>query len=202
MRYGASVDPRPLDTRELCTAGETLAAAFDGDPLFRFLLPAAASRARWLRWIQTLAIREAHAVGGAWTLGGPERAVMGVFPDGTWPRPFAATLSLVSFPPSLPPWPLLRHGPAIDRAIRRAHVKEAHLYLYVLGVHPAQHGKGLGAALVRHARALAGCRPTYLETSNEANLPFYRRLGFQVLEELGGGRAPRIWTMRAAPLGA
>jgi GNAT superfamily N-acetyltransferase len=189
------MEPRPLLADEIAVGAETLAAAFEDDPLFRFLLPSPGARERWLLWIQTLALRDTHAAGGAYTLA-PELAVMGVFPAGAWPRPLRSTIALASLPPGLPPWPLVRYGAGIDRAIRAAHPKAPHLYLYVLGVHPSHKGKGLGGTLVRHARDLAGRLPVYLETSNVVNLPFYGRHGFELLQELHADPVPRVWTMQ------
>lgn len=57
-----------------------------------------------------------------------------------------------------------------------------HHYLGVLGVHPQQHGTGLGATLLRafcdRARADPASSGVYLETANPENLTFYRRGGF------------------------
>ena len=42
--------------------------------------------------------------------------------------------------------------------------------------------------------------PVYLETTKEANLVYYRRFGFEVVEELTVARgAPPVWTMLRPP---
>ncbi|WP_424216831.1 GNAT family N-acetyltransferase (plasmid) [Streptomyces sp. BI20] len=79
---------------------------------------------------------------------------------------------------------------------------EPHWYLAVIGADPAAQGTGQGAALLRSglAKADAAGLPAYLESSKEANLPFYEHFGFTVRDELslpGGG--PALWSMWREP---
>jgi ribosomal protein S18 acetylase RimI-like enzyme len=69
-----------------------------------------------------------------------------------------------------------------DEMIKANHPKEAFAYLFFLGVDPEVQGKGSGSSLMReiidHYDKLK--RPIYLETSMEKNLPFYKKLGFEI----------------------
>ncbi len=53
-----------------------------------------------------------------------------------------------------------------------------------------QQGKGVGGALMRPVLEHCDAEgiPCYLESSKERNLPFYRRHGFEVVEELSAAR--------------
>jgi len=75
-------------------------------------------------------------------------------------------------------------------------------YLDTLGVDPARQHLGVGSALVHHGLGLARAdhAAAFLETSVEANIGFYQRSDFQVVEEgdaPNGG--PHIWFMRWDP---
>ena len=81
------------------------------------------------------------------------------------------------------------------------HPEEPHWYLPIIGVEPNAQGKGLGAALMRHAvarcdqeRALA-----YLESSNPRNISLYLRHGFEVMGEIRVGAAPLVTPMPRQP---
>jgi GNAT superfamily N-acetyltransferase len=77
------------------------------------------------------------------------------------------------------------------------HIEEPHWYLPMIGVDPAQQGRGLGSALL--AERVAHCDeqhlPAYLESSNPANVPLYERHGFRVLAEIQVGDSPTIFPM-------
>jgi ribosomal protein S18 acetylase RimI-like enzyme len=128
---------------------------------------------------------------------------MSLIPPGAYPTPSGRMFGFLfrrKPRPDIPwpPWRILRSGIGALRAVGRVHYKEPHYYLPVIGVHPDYHGKGLGGALVRHAVALADRDGVaiYLETANQSNLGFYRRFGFELLDEVetpGGG--PPLWTM-------
>ncbi|MGH7534120.1 MAG: GNAT family N-acetyltransferase [Gemmatimonadales bacterium] len=74
----------------------------------------------------------------------------------------------------------------------RFHPVEPHWYLPLIGVVPAEQGKGLGGALMSYA--LAQCDgdglPAYLESTNPRNISLYRRHGFEVMGEIRAGSSP------------
>ena len=81
------------------------------------------------------------------------------------------------------------------------HPDEPHWYLPLIGVDPAQQGRGLGAALLRHALARVDREgmPAYLESTNPANLSLYLRHGFEVMAELRVGDSPLVFPMLREP---
>ena len=74
--------------------------------------------------------------------------------------------------------------------IKKFHPKEM-IYLWFIGVEPAQQGKGTGSRLLQFIcdKGQAMQLPVYLETSTPENLPFYTRAGFEVYQELDFGSA-------------
>jgi GNAT superfamily N-acetyltransferase len=72
-------------------------------------------------------------------------------------------------------------------------------YLDVIGVEPGRQRSGIGSALIRFGldRADADGADAFLETAIEANVGYYKRFGFRVIDEgepAEGG--PHIWFMR------
>lgn len=68
---------------------------------------------------------------------------------------------------------------------KRHHYAPSAHHLQTLGTHPEHQGCGLGGKVIEVgiARAEAAGLPSYLESSNPKNVPFYKRHGFQVVEE-------------------
>jgi ribosomal protein S18 acetylase RimI-like enzyme len=191
---------RPLRADELTRAASTLALAFDEDPFFRHCLPSARSRGQWLRWFHRRALAECLSVDGAFTVHeGPEAGVIGVYPPGTWPLGLRARVAATPLPPFpfLPPHRMITIGLGVEARMHRQHPPGPHVYVYVLGVHPSQKGKGLGGALLRHAHSLAhGANAlSHLETSKEENVSFYRRFGYEIAATIELRGAPPIWLM-------
>ena len=89
--------------------------------------------------------------------------------------------------------------------LARAHEhrpSEPHLYLGILGVDPARQSRGYGADLL--GPTLAECDRTgllaHLESSNERNVPFYERHGFEVVGAYRcGGDGPPLTIMSRRP---
>ena len=82
------------------------------------------------------------------------------------------------------------------------HPREPHWYLATSGTAVEQQGKGVGGALMRPVLDALRRRglPCYLESSKERNVPFYRRHGFEVVEEVPlPGDGPTLWTMWREP---
>jgi ribosomal protein S18 acetylase RimI-like enzyme len=82
-----------------------------------------------------------------------------------------------------------------------AHPEEPHWHLAFVGVDPACQGKGIGAALLRHTlpRVDEQHLHAYLESSNPANVPLYRRHGFEVVREIRMQGAPPVIPMIRPP---
>jgi len=70
-------------------------------------------------------------------------------------------------------------------SVRERRVPFPHLYLQLLGVDPAQQGKGYSSLLLRamFARTDKEGIPCFLETQVEKNVALYQHLGFRVVEE-------------------
>jgi len=199
LRRGAEapVDARPED---IAAVAEDLSASFQSDPQFNwFLRDDARKPAARLAFFKML-------------LG--EIAL----PDGMVSRPAAGGAVSIWLPSeSLGPNPLwkeLRALPAILRATGLARfsrimaMREAmdkyhpmdrpHAYLWFLGVRPEVQGLGVGSRLLAAglAKVDAEGRHAFLESSNIANVPLYRRYGFEVIREYNPGPgAPPIWAM-------
>jgi ribosomal protein S18 acetylase RimI-like enzyme len=96
----------------------------------------------------------------------------------------------------------LRRGLTVDNFLSRKKPKEPHYYLYAIGARRARQGKGVGGALMSAGleRADRDHMPAYLESSKEINVPFYRRFGFEVIEQVTPvPGCPPLWLMWRAP---
>jgi ribosomal protein S18 acetylase RimI-like enzyme len=94
-----------------------------------------------------------------------------------------------------------RRGMRMEALLQRHHPSEPHWYLEVLSIDPAHQRQGHGATLM--APALARCDadrvPAFLETNRESNLPYYRRFGFELTEEISLDDSPPLWLMWREP---
>jgi GNAT superfamily N-acetyltransferase len=81
------------------------------------------------------------------------------------------------------------------------HPHEPHWFLPLVGVDPAQQGKGYGGALMRHA--LERCdregRLAYLDATSPRNRALYERHGFEPLGTVQVGSSPPITPMLRRP---
>ena len=81
------------------------------------------------------------------------------------------------------------------------HPAEAHWYLPLIGVVPADQGRGCGSVLLR--RVLTRCDrdgfPAYLEATNLRNASLYERLGFKAVGRIQAGSSPEIIPMLRPP---
>jgi ribosomal protein S18 acetylase RimI-like enzyme len=92
---------------------------------------------------------------------------------------------------------VLRRSLVADNAMHRGHPGEEHFFVWMLTVSPAAQRSGVGRALLSTALERADARgvPTYLDTANPDNLPYYASFGF---ENTGQGKLPRgapLWYM-------
>jgi GNAT superfamily N-acetyltransferase len=184
----------------------TLANAFHNDPLFNFLVPNLRSQSRALLTFMGSLLADGRPFGEVW-VAREERAVTAVsvwLPPGTFPR--GARREIAAYGREMPS--VHRLGRRLPAALRlqalleRKHHEfgEPHWYLSLLGTEPAFQGRGIGAALLAPVLARADDErvPAYLETQKEANVPWYRRHGFELIERIQARGCPPMWTMSRA----
>ena len=94
-----------------------------------------------------------------------------------------------------------RIAAALLREVERRHPTEDHWYLALLGTDPGLQGQGLGSALLRPVlqRCDLETTPAYTETQKLANVAWYARFGFVMMDELELPDAPTIWRLWRDP---
>lgn len=165
----------------------TLCAAFDDDPFFSWLFPDPArspvQQQEW--WSHLLATRPLGSE--VW-----QAAQMAAAAYWQPPRGQAAVAdddgsAFVEWFIELLDAPDLV-GPRLELfgGIVEVHPDDEHWYLPAVGTRPEHQGRGLGATIL--APVLDRCDDdglgAYLESSNPRNVPFYARLGFEVVGTL------------------
>lgn len=90
---------------------------------------------------------------------------------------------------------------ALLEQMGRHHPSEPHWYLPLIGVDPAQQGRGYGSALMHYG--LIPCdrdkQLAYLESSNPRNVPLYERHGFEAIGTMQVGTSPPLVAMLRKP---
>ncbi len=90
---------------------------------------------------------------------------------------------------------------AMIEQIDRFHPAEPCWHLAFIATDPAFQGKGLGAALM--TETLKKCdedgRPAYLESTKVANVPFYKRFGFEPVGLIETDHTPPLFPMFRHP---
>jgi ribosomal protein S18 acetylase RimI-like enzyme len=187
---------------EVAPICDMLARAFDDDPVACYLMPSDRRRPAMLRaFFAMLALRD-HFVdfGGVFTTDDLSGAAL-------WGAPGKPRLTGLRGILALAPLAPRVVGPTLPRAVRflarldALHPTEPHWYLSTIGTDPDQRGRGVGSALMMPALARCDAEGVraYLESSKEANLPFYRRHGFEVTAEVATPGGPMIWQMWREP---
>lgn len=193
---------RRVEGDDVTALAGVMARAFEDDPMSVHLLPDGRRRRAALEQAFRAYLRRVFMPPGeCYTTAGVKGGALWM-PPGTYPLP--ARLQLTVLPTFARVFGLLRTPSAMLDLYRveRMHPKgRPHWYLAFLGVEPGEQGKGFGSALLLPAlgRCDAEATPAYLETSNERNLPLYRRHGFRVVEECDIPSGPHFWGMWREP---
>lgn len=205
MATPGEVAIRPLVSTDVPAAARALAAAFDTDPLIRFLYPTPRRRrmtschffAAMMR--DALPFGEVHAAFIRDTVVGTTVWL----PPGTYPpgprREFRLILASVS---SVLSWSRLPEQLRYLAEVPKHHLEARHWYLALAGVHPTWQSTGIGRALLDpvHARLDAAGEVAFLETQTPSNVGWYGRQGYDVLEEFQPCTdGPVLWTLSRSP---
>ncbi len=180
---------------------ETLTSAYEDDPVWNWLLPR--ERDRRIRGLLRAHLAQQVDLGRVWS--DIDRSVAVVWcPPGEWQLPVSYLLRNAAVLARTGRAQLPRMGGRLLTLERRHPKAPEHWYLEYIGTHADARGTGRGSvvlsALLRQADE-AG-QPTYLESSNERNLSFYKRHGFALREELTFRSGPPMWAMWRAADGA
>lgn len=196
----STIAVRPADAAESAVVSDVLAAAFDEDPVFGWMMPAPAKRLR--RLVRFFAIELGAIVfpkGTVWTTDARDGAAL-CLPPGEWRMPPTVALGhgvayTRVFGPRLP------HSLALLSQMERKHHRRPHYYIPYVGVRPEIQGRGIGSELLRPI--LERCDreglPAYLEATCERNVALYERLGFERRHEFSVLGSPPLLPMLREP---
>ncbi len=189
---------RPASQADVASLKGALARAFADDPVTEWTFPGATvvDLARMFEALITKVFLRDFVVQTTDDLAGAALWA----PPGTWPLSLRQQLRIA---PSV----MGMLGKRIVRAARwmkmvdSLHPKEDHWYLSVLGTDPPHQGRGAGSSLMAPIieRCDAEGIPSYLESSKESNVAFYRRHGYEVTRVIEGFGAPPMFAMWREP---
>jgi ribosomal protein S18 acetylase RimI-like enzyme len=200
MPAGLSV--RRATLADVPRLAQALASAFQDDPVIAWVFPDEHRRRAVLAAFMAFRLRKlAFPHDQVWMTAGGAAAAVWLPPPGRWQLSRAQRLRLL---PPLVRFLGLRTASVLaglERMEARHPQDRSHWYLFILGTEPAAQGQGLASALLDQmlARVDADGMPVYLESSNERNLAWYGRHGFEVTNELVIPGGPRIWPMWREP---
>jgi GNAT superfamily N-acetyltransferase len=201
-------DVRLLSKPHVPSAVASAARAFHDDPLFNFFEPDLLKQARRLPALMRATIVDTLPLGETFAafVDGKAKAVAAWMPPGGYPRsPRREAMFLVRAAPGM-----LRTGRRLPAALKlltaidKVHPKPPHWYLGLLAVDPDLQGRGIGGALLTRMleRVDRDGLPAYLETQTEANVAWYGRFGFVVIDSItlpDVPGAPTMWALQREP---
>jgi ribosomal protein S18 acetylase RimI-like enzyme len=187
---------RELSTADVPSAVDAIVLAFTADPATRWTWPDPSTylsaMPRLVRAFGGKAFSHQAAYGVDGFAGAALWLPPGIEPD----RDEMGAVMQSTLPPER-----LEKVMALFQQMAAYHPHEPHWYLPLIGVDPAQQGKGYGDALMAHA--LARCDRegvlAYLESSNPRNISLYRRHGFETLGEVRTDESPVLVPMLRKP---
>lgn len=198
LRRGADA-PVAAGPADAAAVARDLSAAFATDPVFNWFLRTDprhdAARLKLFHLLVAMALADGEvfrpATGGAAAVWLPSESL--------GPTPLLQELRTLPVILQATGFSRLPRMSAMRAIMDEHHPKSPpHAYLWFLGVTPEAQGFGVGSRMLAHglARVDAKGLPAYLESSSPANLPLYRRHGFEVIEVLRARPdAPEMWAM-------
>ncbi|MFN3511568.1 MAG: GNAT family N-acetyltransferase [Phenylobacterium sp.] len=195
--------PERAGRSDLGAVAQDLSAAFATDPVMNWFLRADAQRDAGRLRLFHLLMASAFADGEIVRPAAGGAAAVWLPSESLGPTPFLQEMR--ALPTLLAATGFLRIGrmAATRRAMEAHHPKDRpHAYLWFIGVRPEAQGLGVGSRLLAASlrRLDAEGRPAYLESSNIANVPLYRRHGFEVTAEIEPRPgSPKLYAMWREP---
>ena len=188
---------------ELDAVAGAVARGFHDNEIWVWVVPDDRRRERLLPRAYRSRLRAHMRRGEAWTTPGTAGGAMWLPPGVPKFRPRDRISEALALLPGIGLGGA-RRGSRIEALITEHQPTEPHWYLEVLSIDPAHQRQGHGGALMRPVleRCDAEGTPAHLETNRESNLPYYRRFGFELTEQISLPDSPPLWLMWREPLGA
>lgn len=198
VRGQVAVVSAPLEALE--TLARRLALAFEADPVYRWLFPDAGRRLKKLEALFAVFLRPLMAAGTVFTTPQREGVSVWVPPKGKvapgWRGQIRQPFEIVRLLGKR-----IWRGLLWWRLVETRQPRYPHWKLFLIGVLPEHQGRGIGSALLRPI--LARCDeegwPIYLDTGHPGNLPFYHRVGFEVVRKVELPQGPTVFQMIRPP---
>jgi ribosomal protein S18 acetylase RimI-like enzyme len=190
------VKVRTMTADDEARAVDTIVLAFVGDPMTRWVWPQShqylAVMARFVRAFGAAAFSHGGAFCSDDYAGAALWLPPGVHPD---QERMGELMESTASPAAR------EAGAGLFEQMAKYHPKEPHWYLPLIGVDPAQQGRGHGEALMRYAleRFDREQLPAYLESTNSRNISLYHRHGFEELGSIQVGSSPPLVPMLRRP---
>lgn len=185
---GERIRVERLDPALAAEAGAVVSASHADYPGFQYMFPDPAVRRRALPPFLTASARDAARHGHA-LVARDEAGMLGValwMPPGTFPPSTTRQLRMAGALArvALAARGSVRRFVGVGASLMQAHLAQPAWYLQAMGVHPRAQRRGVGTMLMAPALTLAdeAGLPCYLQTSDAANVAYYQRFGFEVVQ--------------------
>ena len=171
----------------------TISLAFAADPLMRWAMPTADRYLGNFAQMSQIFAGQSIDLGHCYVTEEGEGAALWL-PHGVNPDEDA----LIALMSGAVPGERLENFGQVLEAMESYHPDDEDcMYLAIIGVDPGHQGRGMGAALMKHATSLLDDTGAlgFLESSNPMNISLYQRHGFEIMGEIQLGDAPVVTPM-------
>ncbi len=194
-----TINIHPATAADDETMSETLALAFEHDPILSWVVPDPERRRQRLPAFFAAFVEAYRPLGETHVVDGGRGAALWAPPgveavpeDGA--EAFGARLETILEEDA-------ERGFAVQELLEEHHPETPCSYLQWLAVAPEHQGTGIGSELLR--LVLDRCDSTntasYLEATSAANRRLYERHGYETIDELTVGGSPPLWPMWREP---
>lgn len=195
----------PLKREQLPLMAEIFSAAFQDDPLLKFVEPNEAKRVNICPVLYGSVLRYCQHFGEVDSSVDGMAAAAWLPPNHSYPsllRELRVGMGLLPIKLGLAAFNRLQEFDILAKKMRRKYAPNAHWYLWGLAVDPSMQRRGLARVLLNSViqKADRAGEVMYLETQNPNNVIIYERFGFRIvgIGNLGRG-AVTIHAMRRDP---
>ncbi len=189
-------------TAEVDALVEALSQAFDQDPHINWIVRQDSQRSAAFRQLFRLLLTDLGGKGEIFSTTDLKAAAIW-FPPAAWRLNLLTQIKVGLRFGAISGWKNLAVRAYGLNLMEAKHPKEPHYFLQTIGVDPTVQGLGYGAALLQPllTRCDESSTPAYLETSNQANIPFYEKHGFKVISNTSLPQGPVLFQMlRPSPI--